>query len=168
MHITFDWKCLDDGSAVSPASKHVGIGKICGKIKRLPWPKDIQKQWWRKFERDIRREDASQAYRFLSADELPKMPTPPPPSHSKSELKSMGKFCGVYLSYDPDGSCHYVGESENVPKRVNESGRPEIQDRMIGFVRCAKHERRLIEAYFVAILNPPANGISTHRMSANV
>lgn len=165
MHITFDWKGLDDGSAVGPKSLGVGIGKMCGKIKRLSWPKDIFKQWARALERDIRKEDATQACRFLTADEIPKMPSPPPPSHTVQEVRAMEKFCGVYLAYDADGSCHYVGESENVPDRVKKT-RPEIGDRTIGLVRCEKHERKRIEAYFVAMLDPPGNGISTHRMSS--
>ena len=165
MHITFDWIGLDDGSDVNPKSNQVGIGKLFGKIKKLTWPEDIQKQWFRQLERDIRREDASHAFRFLSADEIPRMPSPPPPLHTVQEVRSMDAFCGVYLSYDPDGSCYYVGESKKVSERVSKS-RPEIGDRRIGLVRCAKHERKRIEAYFIALLDPPGNAISTHRMAS--
>jgi len=165
MHITFDWKCLDDGSAVGPKSMHVGLGKICGRIKKLPWPSDIQKQWYRKLEADIRRGDAAEACRFLAAEDIPRMPSPPPPSHTVEEVRSMETFCGVYLAYDPDGSCHYVGESLDVPGRVSKS-RPEIGDRLIGLIRCVKRERKRIEAYFIAMLDPPGNAISTHRMAS--
>lgn len=165
MHITFDWKCLDDGSPVQPKSQQVGIGKISGRIKKLPWPGDIEKQWFRQLERDVRREDASQACRFLSAEEIPKLPSPPQPTLTVQQVRAMEKFCGVYLAFNDDGSCHYVGESENVTDRVSKS-RPEIGDRMIGIVRCAKHERKRIEAYFVALLDPPGNACSTHRMAS--
>lgn len=164
MHITFDYKILDDGSPVGPKSQNVGIGKICGRIKKLPWPEDILKQWGRSLEREMRRENARESCRFLAAEEIPKMPSPPPASHSVQQVRAMDRFCGVYLAYDPDGSCHYVGESENVPERVSKS-RPEIGERMIGLIRCHKHERKRIEAYFTALLNPPGNAISTHRMA---
>jgi hypothetical protein len=166
LHITFDWKRLDDGTPVGPKSKNIGLGRIAGKIKKLPWPDDIEKQWFRQLERDARHSSVSDRMRYMSASELPKYPSPPQALYTADEVRQMKRFCGVYLAYDSDGTCHYVGESENVPCRVSKS-RSEIGDRMIGIVSCSKHERRLIEAYFVSVLNPAGNGISTHRMKAS-
>ena len=75
----------------------------------------------------------------------------------------MDPFCGVYFSYNEDGSCHYVGESKNVTQRVTKS-RDEIGGRRIGLVKCEPQDRKRIEAFYVAMLNPPGNAISTHRM----
>ena len=163
MHITFDWKHLDDGSKVTPESAGVSIGKLFGKLKHLPWPDDILKQWMRQLSHNARRQDHMDRSRFLFANEIPKFPCTPPPTHSVCELRSMQPFCGVYFAFNEDGTCHYVGESEDVTKRVSKS-RPEIGNRMIGFIECMPHERRRIEAYFVALLNPPGNGASSHRM----
>lgn len=99
----------------------------------------------------------------MTAAQISEMPAEPVDAYAVNEIRSMPKFCGVYFAFNEDGSCHYVGESENVPDRVR-SGREEIGTRKIGFVRCEPHERKRIEAYFVAMLNPPGNGISTHRM----
>jgi hypothetical protein len=163
MHITFDWKHLDDGTKVNADSADVAIGKLFGKVKKLPWPDDILKQWMRQLSHNVRRQDYNDRSRFLFADEIPKFPCAPPPTHSACDVRRMRPFCGVYFSFNADGSCHYVGESEDVTKRVSKS-RPEIGDRMIGLIQCMPHDRRLIEAYFVALLNPPGNGISSHRM----
>lgn len=163
MHITFDWKHLDDGSKVTAKSPDVRLGKLFGKIKKLPWPEDILKQWMRQLSFDARRQDALNRSHFLTADEIPKFPAVPPATNTVREVRSMERFCGVYFAFNEDGTCHYVGESEDVPSRVSKS-RPEIGERMIGFVRCMPHERRLIEAYFVALLDPPGNGASSHRM----
>lgn len=99
----------------------------------------------------------------MSAAEIPSFPAPPSQTFTVDEVNRMPLFCGVYFAYDDDGSVYYVGESERVPKRVRKT-RPEIGDRRIGVIRCEKHERKRIEAYFVAMLNPPGNGASTHRM----
>jgi hypothetical protein len=163
MHITFDWKHLDDGSKVTPESAGVAIGKLFGKIKRLPWPEDILKQWMRQLSFDARRQEHMDRSRFLLADEIPKFPSAPPPTHTVCDVRRMRPFCGVYFAFNEDGSCHYVGESEDVTKRVSKS-RPEIGDRMIGLIECMPHDRRRIEAYFVALLDPPGNGASSHRM----
>lgn len=168
MHVTFDWKDMDDDEPVSPKSRNIGVGLIHGRKKRLKWPEDIHKQWFRKLERDCRHEGAREAARYLSAHEIPKMPSPPPPRHTVNEVRRMESFCGVYFVYDSDGKCHYVGEAEDVTRRVAKSHEAikAIGDGvMIGVLSCAKHERKLIEAYFVGLLDPPGNGISTHRMS---
>lgn len=163
MHITFDWKHLDDGSHVMPESRGVVIGKLFGRVKKLPWPEDILKQWMRRLSFNARRQDCIDRCRFLFADEIPKFPAVPPATHTVSEVRMMESFCGVYFAFNTDGSCHYVGESEDVTKRVTKS-RPEIGDRLIGLIECAPHERKRIEAYFVALLDPPGNGASSHRM----
>ncbi len=163
MHITFDWKGFDDGSRVTDKSPDVAIGKMFGRIKKLPWPDDILKQWMRQLSFDVRRQDSLDRSRFLSGSEIPQFPAVPPATHSVNDIRAMDSFCGVYLSFNNDGTCHYVGESEDVTKRVTRS-RPEIGDRTLGFVECMPHERRRIEAYFIALLDPPGNGASSHRM----
>jgi hypothetical protein len=163
MHITFDWKNLDDGAKVTPDSTDLVIGKLFGKITKLPWPDDIMKQWMRELSHSARRQDCMDRSRFLFADEIPKFPAAPPPTHSVCDVRRMRPFCGVYFSFNADGSCHYVGESEDVTKRVSKS-RPEIGDRMIGLIECKPHDRKRIEAYFVALLDPAGNAASSHRM----
>lgn len=163
MHITFDWQHLDDGSKVSPESGGVVLGKLFGRIKKLRWPEDIEKQWLRTLAYNTRRQEYVERSRFLLADEIPKFPAAPPPTHTVCEVRQMDSFCGVYFAFNEDGSCHYVGESEDVTKRVSKS-RPEIAGRMIGLIECMPHERKRIEAYFVALLDPPGNGASSHRM----
>jgi hypothetical protein len=163
MHITFDWKSLDDGTRVTANSPDVRISKLFGKIKKLPWPEDILKQWMRQLSFNVRRQEALEGSRFLQAEEIPKFPAVPSATSTVSEIRMMERFCGVYFAFNEDGTCHYVGESEDVPRRVSKS-RPEIGDRMIGFVQCMPHERKRIEAYFVAVLDPPGNGASSHRM----
>lgn len=163
MHITFDWKHLDDGSNVTPDTPNVVIGKLFGRVKKLPWPDDILKKWMRQLEHETRQQDSMDRARFLFAEEIPKFPSAPLPSHSVSDVRAMKPLCGVYFAFNEDGSCHYVGESEDVTKRVTKS-RPEIGDRMIGLIECMPHERKRIEAYFVALLDPPGNGASSHRM----
>jgi hypothetical protein len=163
MHITFGWNHIDDGSTVTPESENVAIGKLFGKIKQLPWPEDILKQWMRQLSHSTRRAEYADRSRFLFADEIPKFPCAPAPTHTVCQVRRMNPFCGVYFAFNDDGSCHYVGESEDVTKRVSKS-RHQIADRMIGFIQCMPHERKLIEAYFVALLDPPGNGASSHRM----
>ena len=163
MHITFDWKGIDDGTRVTAKSPDVGISKLFGKIKKLPWPDDILKQWIRQLSFDARRQQALDSSRFLQADEIPQFPAVPSATSTVSEVRMMERFCGVYFAFNEHGTCHYVGELEDVPRRVSKS-RPEIGNRTIGFVRCMPHDRKRIEAYFVAVLDPPGNGASSHRM----
>lgn len=163
MHITFDWKHLDDGTKVTPETTDIVVGKLFGRVKKLEWPEDILKQWMRKLATSVRRQACMDRGRFLFADEIPKFPCAPSPTHTVAEVRRMNPFCGVYFAFNEDGSCHYVGESEDVTKRVSKS-REEIGDRLIGFVECSPHERKRIEAYFVALLDPPGNGASSHRM----
>lgn len=92
-------------------------------------------------------------------------PEEPVKTFSVAEVRGMSPFCGVYFAYNSDGSCHYIGESKDVTSRVAGS-RQEIGERRIGFVKCEPHERKRIEAYFVALFDPPGNACSTHRMKA--
>lgn len=164
MHITFDWKHLDDDeSSVTPDSRGVAIGKLFGKVRKLPWPEDILKQWMRDLARSARRSDCLEQAQFLLAENIPRFPAPPEGRYTVCEVRRMNPFCGVYFAFDPDGSCHYIGESEDVTKRVTKS-RPEIGDRLIGLIQCMPHERKRLEAYFVALLDPPGNAASSHRM----
>jgi hypothetical protein len=163
MHVTFDWKHLNDGSSVTPESADVVIGKLYGKVKHLPWPDDILKQWMRQLANSARRQDCANRGRFLFADEIPKFPCAPSPAYTACDVRQMQSFCGVYFAFNEDGTCHYVGESEDVTKRVSKS-RPEIGNRKIGLIECMPHDRKRIEAYFVALLDPPGNGASSHRM----
>lgn len=163
MHITFGWKDLDDGNKVNAESTGVAIGKLFGRVKKLPWPEDILKQWMIRLSYETRRQDYVDRSRFLFADEIPKFPSAPQPTHSVCDVRRMKPFCGVYFAFNSDGTCHYVGESEDVTKRVSKS-RPEIGDRMIGLIECMPQDRKRIEAYFVALLDPPGNGASSHRM----
>lgn len=165
MYITFDWKDRFKAEAIACAtSKNIAIGKLSGKLKRLNWPADIMAQVFKSMDRDARRAKLQERCRFLLASEIPDMPRNPPPEYSVQDVRNMEPFCGVYFSYDRNGSCFYVGESLNVPNRVSKS-RPEIGDRMLGVLRCHKHDRKRLEAWFVSILDPPGNAISTHRMA---
>lgn len=92
-------------------------------------------------------------------------PEEPVKTFSVAEVRDMSPFCGVYFAYNSDGSCHYIGESTDVTSRVVGS-RQEIGERRIGFIKCEPHERKRIEAYFVALFDPPGNACSTHRMRA--
>lgn len=164
MHITFNWKNFeDDGSPVMPASKGLVISKLFGKVRKLPWPDDILKQWMRELSRSARRQGFLESAQFLCADAIPRFPSPPEGQYTACDVRRMDSFCGVYFAFNQDGSCHYIGESEDVTKRVSKS-RPEIGDRLIGLIQCMPHERKRLEAYFVALLDPPGNAASSHRM----
>lgn len=176
-HATFDFtRCSDQPEFQSGVIRVIAdSGKVrvnSGKRKRLRWPANIIRDAWRYmgFKSDAwetlwqaQPEDGGAEIQTMSAAQILEMPAEPVNLYSVKEVRAMPKFCGVYLAFNEDGSCHYVGESEDVPDRVR-SGRKEIGSRKIGFVRCEPHERRRIEAYFVAMLDPPGNGISTHRM----
>ena len=162
MHVSFDWKAVSE-DVVGPQSLNLGLTKYRGRKKRLRWPSNIEKIWAKKREASLRKNGTWERARKMSADESPSMPNAPPPSHKADEVRLLKPFCGVYLSYNADGKCHYVGESASVPTRVSKS-RPEIGDRLLGLVRCEPHERKRIEAYYIAMLDPPGNAISTHAM----
>ena len=165
MHVSFDWKAASE-DLVGPQSSNLGLTAYRGSKKRLHWPSGIEKVWAKMIEASSRKYGTWQRARRMSADEIPSMPNAPPPSHTAADVRLMKPFSGVYLSYNDDGKCYYVGESENVQGRVSKS-RPEIGDRLIGLVRCEPHERKRIEAYYIAILDPPGNACSTHAMLRN-
>jgi hypothetical protein len=77
----------------------------------------------------------------------------------------MEPFSGVYVAWNDDGTAHYVGESMNVPSRV-QSSRPEISDRLVGVLKCDENDRLRIEALFIGLLNPAGNAQSTARAAA--
>ena len=77
----------------------------------------------------------------------------------------MSPFSGVYVAWNDDGTAHYVGESINVPSRVQAS-RPEIGERLIGVIECDKNERLRIESLFIGLLNPSGNSQSLERAAA--
>lgn len=161
-HMTFDWGARSP--QVGELSAAAGeLDTHAGKLRNLKWPRGIVRQAYRvAFAEDKRR--SANAMK-LSSDELEDFPAEPSETFSVVEVRAMEPFCGVYFAYNADGSCHYVGESENVPCRVTKS-RTEISERRIGIIKCAPHERKLIEAFFVAVLDPPGNAISTHRMKS--
>lgn len=176
-HATFDFeRCREQpefsSGVIRIAAESGKVGINSGKRKRLYWPSNIVrdawrfmgmksdawKTWWAPSETE-----GAEAMKAMTAEQIAEMPAEPVDLYTVKEIRAMPQFCGVYFAFNEDGSCHYVGESENVPGRVK-SARKEIGSRRIGFVRCEPHERRRIEAYFVAMLDPPGNGISTHRM----
>jgi hypothetical protein len=163
-HATFDFERCDDQPEFSSGVIRVamGGGKVdvnSGKRKRLHWPKNIVRDAYRYMGY---RTDAHEA-KTMTGSQISEMPAEPTTVYEVKEIRSMESFCGVYFAFNEDGSCHYVGEAEDVTGRVRQS-REEIGSRKIGFIRCELHERKRIEAYFVAMLDPPGNGISTHRM----
>ena len=163
LYITFDWKFDDKDRIVTPKFSNLTLDTLAGNLKRLRWPSDIRKQYSRELSENVRKQTVLDNAPACAFGQIPDMPSVPAPSFTVEQIRAMEQFCGVYLSYDSDGMCHYVGESINVPVRVSKS-RPEIRERMIGIVKCAPYERKRIEAYFTALLDPPGNAISTHRM----
>lgn len=136
------------------------VESFSGSLKKLPWPPNIVRMAYRaQFGHEIKDSDFSK----ITAEEISQLPSEPTRTHEVAEIRAMKPFCGVYFAYDRDGSCHYVGESKNVPARVSR-GRSEIGDRRIGVIECAPHERKRIESYYIGILNPPGNSQSTHRV----
>ena len=166
-HLTFDWECLttpnpDTDEMVVKASSG-RLGSIDGKMKRIRFPPNIRRMWARVYLGEQERHPVSK----MTAEEIASMPAEPTQTYEVDEVRAMKPFCGVYFAFNNDGSCHYVGESINVTKRVTKN-RPEIGDRRIGVIECERNDRRRIEAYFVAMLDPPGNAISTHRMSGEM
>lgn len=170
-HATFDWDEKDylfrqDGEprAVRLGPSAGRIGSHSGRLKKLKWPRGIVRLAYRSAF-GAQRADVRRNLREMSSDEIKDFPAEPSETFSVEEVRAMPPFCGVYLAYNEDGSCHYVGESSNVTSRVV-SSRKEIDSRRIGVIRCEPHDRKRIEAYFTAMLDPPGNAISTHRMKA--
>ncbi len=184
VHVTTDWvrekqlpdmelsethDAADVSDRVGPKSFGVrfSLAGDSGSVKRFCWPSNIMRQFVFASLRDqVKNPKVAEA--ILSAEcgkMLAEIPPPPPPMHSAKDINKMDPFAGVYVSWNQDGTAHYVGESINVPSRVQAS-RPEIGERMIGVVRCDKNERLRIEALFIGLLNPAGNSQSLERAAA--
>lgn len=165
-HLTFNWKrerSDDPNDTRIIVKKNSGkVGSIDGKLTKIKFPPNIYRMWAR---RHLGEKTISEIPTTMTADEIAEMPAEPTETYEVDELRRMKPFCGVYLAFNSDGSCHYVGESLDVTKRVSK-GREEIGARRIGVVKCEEHERKRIEAYFIAMLDPPGNACSTHRMKS--
>jgi hypothetical protein len=169
-HATFDW---EEGDRTDYQGDHgdymkikMGSGRLEsneGILKRIKWPHNIVRLAYRSA--FGRCDSEKPCTTKMTADEISSMPAEPTETYTVDDVRSMDSFCGVYFAFNEDGSCHYVGESSDVTKRVTKS-RTEIGTRRIGIIKCDPHERRRIEAYFVAMLDPPGNAISTHRMKS--
>ena len=171
-HAMFDWNERDylERQAGQPPAVRLGLnsGRVeahSGRMKKLNWPRGIVRQAYRSAFGD-QRADQRKELREMSSDEIKAFPAEPSETFTVEEVRAMPPFCGVYLAYNEDGSCHYVGESRNVASRVS-SSREEIGNRRIGVIQCEPHERKRIEAYFAAMLDSPGNAISTHRMKSS-
>lgn len=165
LHVTFSWRDGATDLPAGPSTNALELGLIAGRKRRLRWPACISRMWIRSLaSRQVRAGERCPVM-LMTATEIAGKPSEPTDTYTVEEVRAMAPFCGVYFSFNQDGSCHYVGESENVPSRVTK-GRPEIASRRIAVIKTPRDERKLIEAYFVAMLNPPGNAISTHRMNA--
>jgi hypothetical protein len=185
VHVTTDWTrgpkpepnmdvsgthdAADTSERVGPKSHgvRVSLAGDSGSMKRFNWPPNILRQFlFASWKDRVNQPGVSEA--ILSAEcgrMLAEIPAPPPPLHAAKDVNKMEPFAGVYVSWNDDGTAHYVGESINVPSRVQAS-RPEIGDRMIGVVACDKNERLRIEALYIGLLNPAGNSQSLERAAA--
>jgi len=170
-HATFDWRQEDFGERLDGKRPFIKftpsagvLGRCEGLLKKLKWPRGIVR-WAHRVAIGDDHSDKRIVPR-MSADEINDFPSEPSDTFSVAEIRAMAPFCGVYFAYNDDGSCHYVGESKDVTSRISGS-RDEIGSRRIGVIKCEPHERKRIEAYFVAMLDPPGNAISTHRMKSS-
>jgi hypothetical protein len=184
-HATTDWAKTDPalktqdisgkpdagcaGSSLQPSTKRlrVRLAGDEGSVKKFDWPPNVVRQFLFASWRDRLRDDSVREA-ALSAEcgkMLESLPSPPPPQYTAKEVNQMQPFSGVYVAWNDDATAHYVGESLNVPSRVQAS-RPEIGDRMLGVVQCDKNERLRIEALFIGLLNPAGNSQSLERAAA--
>lgn len=152
--------CLDKKST----GVRVSLAGDSGAIKRFRWPAGIVRQFLFASWRDaVGQAPLREAVLHAECGKLLKdIPPPPPPMHKAKEVNQMEPFSGVYVAWNDDGTAHYVGESINVPSRVQAS-RPEIADRLVGVVQCDKNERLRLEALFIGLLNPAGNSQSVER-----
>lgn len=155
-----------DSQWLGPRTKglKVSIAGDQGSVRRFKFPSGILRNFlFASWKDRVNQEPLRQA--FVS-DECGKMlaelPAIPAPMYSAKELNKMEPFAGVYVSWNEDGTAHYVGESVNVPSRVQAS-RPEIGTRMLGVVRCDRNQRKRIESLFIGLLNPAGNHQSSER-----
>ena len=153
-----------NGLGIKSKGLRISLAGDSGSVRRFRWPPGIVRQFlfasWRDcVKRNVVREAILNAEcgKMISA-----LPTPPPPTHTAKEVNKLEPFSGVYVAWNDDGTAHYVGESINVPSRVQAS-RPEIGDRLIGVVQCDKNERLRLEALFIGLLNPAGNSQSLER-----
>ncbi len=186
VHVTTDWvqttkpqpnmdlsgthDAADARDRVGPKSVGVrfSIAGDSGSAKRFRWPVNILRQFLFASWKDRVHHKPGVAEAILSAEcgkMLAEIPPPPPPMHLAKDINKMDPFAGVYVSWNEDGTAHYVGESINVPSRVQAS-RPEIGERMIGVIQCDKNERLRIEALYIGLLNPAGNSQSLERAAA--
>lgn len=165
LHVGWNYE-LDCGDPVSPEVKGLRLDCFSGRAKKWKWPATVIRDYYRSLSCGRRRQDAELNARTMTADELKRFPAAPDPEFTVDQVRAMEPFCGVYFSFNEDGSCHYVGESCDVTSRVSRS-RPEISGRMIGVLSCEKHERKLIESYFIGLLDPPGNSQSTASQRAS-
>lgn len=142
----------------------VSIAGDFGAAKRFRWPPGIVREFlfaaWRDAVKQPRVREA-----ILTAEcgkMLAEIPPPPVPEFSAKDINKMPPFAGVYVAWNSDGTAHYVGESINVPSRV-QAARKEIGDRLLGVVQCDKNERLRIEALYIGLLNPAGNSQSVER-----
>lgn len=137
-----------------------------GAIRRFHWPPGIERKFLYASWRDAACQESLRevALNAECGKMLSELPSPPPPSHTAKEVNQMAPFSGVYIAWNCDGTAHYVGESINVPSRV-QSSRTEIGDRMIGVLSCDRTERLRIEALFIGLLNPAGNHQSPGRVA---
>ena len=164
LYVTFDWARFDKNEdTVAPKSRGMRVACLYGRRKLLRWPPGIARMWLRSLASEKDRAEEVAPIRTMSSDDLASLPAEPQETFTVDQVRAMDEFPGVYFAYNEDGSCHYVGESEAVPRRVSKS-RPEIGSRRIGVIKVEKHARKRVEAYFVAMLDPPGNKISTHAM----
>jgi hypothetical protein len=92
------------------------------------------------------------------------LPMPPRPTVSIADIRSLTSSPGVYVAWAmlcDSWRCVYVGESRNLRKRL--SKRPELDGTTLGIHLCERRERKRIECFFIALLNPRMNGQSTTR-----
>ncbi len=144
-------------------AEYLRLGCLQGRKRRYRWPRTVVRDYIRSVYSDTRMQDTIHRMVEDYQRDMEGMPIPPSPKFSAKDVRGMEPFSGVYVSWNDDGTPFYVGESKNVPERVNGS-RPEIGERRIGVLRCDEHDRKRLECFFIGLLNPPGNSQSTHRM----
>ena len=93
-----------------------------------------------------------------------KLPMPPNPEVPLSNIRSITSSPGVYVAWaklSGKWRCVYVGESRNLRARL--SKRPELEGTTLGIHYCDRRDRKIVECFFIALLNPRMNGQSTTR-----
>jgi hypothetical protein len=99
----------------------------------------------------------------LDSQEFPSPPVPSVPIHETGRIPACS---GVYFAYVLNGTgwqCVYVGESKLMRSRL--MARPELAGCTLGFLPCDASERKRLECFFIAILNPRLNCQSVQSQS---